>query len=590
MEIRESPKEKLIPELESTQKKEKKTCCCFPFFSRSRGESDGLSTISIALGDEHPILYNIQSKPRWQKDMIEEFALLKEDLDQEWINLTLKHLLNEEGPEIINKPEKNFDREKRTFTNINPHDLGRKMSRIVLNEVEDENIVNKQLSTKVEDGELRVALTLRNYSNTLRVPSKSTVGRSWNQNQGRLTKKTYFGGFLGDEEKKAKNDFINDSKEKHKEKADPGYHTDFFDNEEILEKKVFNFLNKDKISMMKPEEKEGLDKLNKDIAELYSRILAEFSKKNDFFDKLIKNFIQAVFDAYVQDSLDSSKKNIILDELVEKVKFFSCLLSISLFTMFKSKGLINDNKIYEPEQIFTPVIFYFIFSTKKVYNKDKSKLNLKALGNVFTLSSVLKYHIFCEEFKDKINKFQSGKKEINRNIEKSLSMLPSLLRLDESSLDLMNAIIEGNMKKPETLIQVKLRAKATDLPKSKPYAQTLRGLRKMSTAESPYEKLYYLVNSVNLITQGVDHFYQQNGISASFAITAEELFPIIIYLLSISGLDALIPDLLFINLFMTNEMSMAEPGFCLNTFLAAHEYISGFSSEVEEFETIIEGE
>lgn len=585
MELRVTKEESFITQEEELEKRPKKRCCCFGR-KGSYEDDDYPSTVSISFGEEdQKTSYNIKDKPKWQKSFIEELLLLKEDMDLNWISKTLKYLLEKNGPILIEKADNNYDFESRSSTKIAVEELGRRMTSIIFNQAKDEEIVNRQLSKKVEDGRIKVALTIRNYSNTIRIPSKSTIGGTWKEDSGRLTKKTLSGNSL------LNSQFSTQTLDVGNGDLGESYISSYFDYKEIVEKKIFNFLHQGDDFTLSDEEKKILEGYDKKISELYKRVLADFSNKNSFFFKLTKKFLQAIYNSYVDEI---EKRGNALDNLTEKIKFYACLLSMSLFNMFNSSKLLPKCRLYAPEEIFTPVIFYFIFSMKTIFNdkekiKKKSledKMLLNSLGNIFNLNSVIKNHIYETEMQEKIIPFKSGKLEIKKNIQKTLSMLPALLQLNDSSIDLMNSIIEGNVKKPENLVKVQLMAKKIEPSSKQPYSQTMRAFRKVAIAESPYEKIYYLVNGINLITQGIDEFYQQHGIEAGFAITAEELFPIVIYLLTISEIETLVPDILMINLFMTNSMSMAEPGFCLNTTLAAHEFISGFAVKND---VIVEG-
>lgn len=91
-------------------------------------------------------------------------------------------------------------------------------------------------------------------------------------------------------------------------------------------------------------------------------------------------------------------------------------------------------------------------------------------------------------------------------------------------------------------------------------------------------KLFHLRSALSQVTECIENFYKSQGFEAVFAITAEELFPIILEILKNAGdefVETISIDLLISSLFLTEGMMMGEVGWSLSNWLAAHEFTSG---------------
>lgn len=111
----------------------------------------------------------------------------------------------------------------------------------------------------------------------------------------------------------------------------------------------------------------------------------------------------------------------------------------------------------------------------------------------------------------------------------------------------------------------------------KPYSRCLKILENISKVKGPYQKIFSLISCIEKITSEIDSFYNANDYDTTLMITGEELFPIIIYLLLECGNKGIVLDIFICSLFMTEKMKIARSGFCVQSFMAAVDFISGNS-------------
>ena len=86
-------------------------------------------------------------------------------------------------------------------------------------------------------------------------------------------------------------------------------------------------------------------------------------------------------------------------------------------------------------------------------------------------------------------------------------------------------------------------------------------------------------SALSSVTECIEKFYKTHGFDVVFAITAEELFPIMLDIIKNAAddfVETISIDLLISSLFMSEGMMMGEVGWSLSNWLAAHEYVSSF--------------
>ena len=331
-----------------------------------------------------------------------------------------------------------------------------------------------------------------------------------------------------------------------------------------------------------PEEYERM------LNDTYDRLHSELRTESSFFSKLIRKFVESITPKKnkPEDPYNSDGDVNRISCLINAILTFSGLLSLAVFELFEDNGRIVKPPSIEPSQIFISLIVASIFNSKLSiptpldqlgygFGEGEDCLNLVLFNQYFT-ESVKEQHI------DALLEFEQAKIEMLNSLKNSRKnkLLHVLFELNEESLEAIGQLIqkggEKKVKNPEFLIEAK-RMSLVPRDTSKPYERCLRILNNISRERSPYKKLFSLFECIDTVASDIDDFYEGYGIDAEFLLTAEELFPIIVHLLlNMEARDFTI-QLLITELFLTEEMRLGHSGFCVNTFLAAHEFIVGYN-------------
>lgn len=433
------------------------------------------------------------------------------------------------------------------------------------------------------------------YQQSFRKPSFSNLGSVWRRSGGNTTsgKSNHLNSYTASKslEKRSrehKKYSLNRSGnlDEIKESVDETMNT--LDNKQVYQvfhrESLDNMDQDEEVASTKSVNREEDGLVNQEISEVFSRFGRHLKTPGSYFYILIRKFLQNNAEEYWK--IHESKIKDATVELIDSVKIFSSLISTSAFNLFLMSNVLKNSEDIIPEELFLTQIVSIVIS-KNLIKKPRSNRPNTSLGEIISMAFLLIHK------EAKLN-YLNGIKIIKKQ---KIDLVPILLKLTEKSLFKARELIQNpDKKKPEFLMQIffidekievtnqsnrtsdRSSGKNRNSRKFKPYKKCHDSLLKMKDARSPYKKIYYLIKCIDFITQEIDDFYSENNIDAAFAVTAEELFPIIIDLLI--NLDkkvsrTLTVDLLFCSLFLTESMQMGEVGFAVNTFMAAHEFIVG---------------
>ena len=131
---------------------------------------------------------------------------------------------------------------------------------------------------------------------------------------------------------------------------------------------------------------------------------------------------------------------------------------------------------------------------------------------------------------------------------------------------------------PEYVISMEKISKSTVWTQSNqtsPFHQVYTHLNQLAKTNSPYLKLFHLRSALCKITESVENFYKSKGINIVLAITAEELFPIMLEIVKNAEAEFVANfsiDLLIASMFLPEGMMSGEVGWSMSNWLAVHEY------------------
>lgn len=326
------------------------------------------------------------------------------------------------------------------------------------------------------------------------------------------------------------------------------------------------------------------------------KIFREMQKdKANFFYKLEKRVIQYLYLDFMWVKKFKSTKNdnrikVVLESLFFNIMLLSQELSHGLFQMFKSKKMLDDYDSGDitKSEVFLTSIVGFIFSKPLIIPKNNWEAGLRDSGELTLHNLVMP--MIIEEHSRAIEQFTLGLELfITKTIK--ISDLSPFLSLDQFTVEAIKNHKNTGNKLPEFINFIESKAKYNSIlnlrPKEKKikseeenifipeesFGMSLKALKKIPKQKSPYFKLFYFLKVIRSIPLDISNFYEKLGYDICFIVTAEELFPILINLLSCAKFYNLLPELILTSTFMTENMSSGEVGHCLNTFYAAHEYI-----------------
>lgn len=110
-----------------------------------------------------------------------------------------------------------------------------------------------------------------------------------------------------------------------------------------------------------------------------------------------------------------------------------------------------------------------------------------------------------------------------------------------------------------------------------PFQSVYSHLNQLNKSNSPYLKLFHLRSALCKITDSIENFFRSKGINIVFAITAEELFPIMLEIVKraeASFVENFSIDILIASMFLPEGMMSGEVGWSMSNWLAVHEYFS----------------
>lgn len=621
----EQASKSLVSQKKPKKKKKKFFCCCIPKKrnknnSKSNDESFQKSnqndySLDPNLPGRRIAFDDLGSCPSWQNLLIGEFARLRDEKGYKWVTNLIGFLTSNYGPTYLKRPQ------VEEITEIDGMKIKRD-SCLLLNknfnyEFEDNNdnknckervcyFQDKLKSEKVKRSKTLIKLNHRkvierltntgisrlstHLTSAFRNPRSSNLGLIWSSGlnpevkQEGINLDEYKNFYEESGTKKSKLDSkfsigrtfskntSNSQPHRNNLKQIEEYEMD--QNSSINtynDGKLFQFLNREsELDITVEAQGESEEVFYGMLKDCFLRVNFEFKKQEGYFFELFQKFIESVI--YDFSKLKNKNLPMAVALLIEAVKIFSCFLSSSLFKMFQSFELITKKDSIKPEEVFISQIVSKIHCSKFP--------NLKVYPNFHALLT----HYIKKMNKDELmSEFRKGKEGMMMTQGK-LDILHFLLRLDNSSLDYASKIITGEVKTPEFVVEIKRKNSPKSKNMRKPYQRCLNILNHVKKVKSPYTKVFMMVDCLEKITAEVDLFYKENGFDVVFAVTGDELFPIIIYLLLNSESEEIVLDVFLASLFLTESMQLDQCGFCIQSFMAGIDFIgsNSFMNDMQE--------
>lgn len=595
-----------------------------PFFScckkkkKSKGNSkDNNESLNPQLPGRRIVFEDLGSCPSWQNILLGEFTRLRDEKGYKWVENVIKFLTTNYGPNYLERPpnEKltNFDsikirrdtclviqgRSARNSTKNHHNDNKNSPDQICyfgdrirttlakMKEVNRQKTMirldGKKIIGRMSNNRHSVAVACLNL-NAFKNPRTSNLGLIWKNKESQIGVNLeelgdYYDETTSRNSKHTKESIYSSGRRNnlnHYNSQPKQSGLEKIDEYEMDEKssintyddgKLFQFLNREsdelEISIVDEKSEEDCERM---LLDCYFRLNFELKKEKGFFHQLFENFVDSIINEFSRVKNNSLRMGMAM--IIDAIKLFSCFLSSSIFKMFESYEIISKGTDVKPEEVFITSILAKIYEMK--------------------LKKIKKYSDFDSLFQHYLKKIHDEMMLEYINGKKGMSMsesidIPDLLKLNENSLGEVKKIINGG-KKPEYLVSARQIKKNGKKFSSTPYIDCLTILNNLGKVKNPYMKMYMLVDCVDKITQEIDSFYQSSGYDVVMAITAEELFPIIIYILINSKRSEIIMDILTISLFLTETMQINQCGFCVQTFMAGIDLISGnsFMSKMKE--------
>jgi len=243
---------------------------------------------------------------------------------------------------------------------------------------------------------------------------------------------------------------------------------------------LFQFLNRESDIMddsIMQEAMFDIEKYTECLEDVFLRLNCCLKDKSTFFSKLITHFCAAVTKKFwVNEALDLQEA---VSELVDSIKIFSCYLSMAIFKLFEKNKQIFISPSSKPEEVFVSQIVTAIFSIpvallsqrrnpKLMWYSRKNEKNVILVGKIIDLAMTSLHKSASEDF-------MAGKDTM---ISMGIHLLPDLLKLDSSSLEKANKIVNGDEKKPEFMMTaVKINPVKTKI--FKPYGRCIQMLNSL---------------------------------------------------------------------------------------------------------------
>jgi len=305
----------------------------------------------------------------------------------------------------------------------------------------------------------------------------------------------------------------------------------------------------------------------KSFEEFCIDLRAHFKIESNFYSGLIKEFIVCVCDTFV-DIKDHHES---ITRIVKSTITIWEIICPSILELYYERYSDENLSQCILLELLTMEISDFIFTAKYAFYKVPGAIRWT------TIESIILNKIEQENLQA-IKSFQSGLVNLIKT-QAHLEDIHVLLLLDENSIEAIKKIMLGQLERPEFLLD----CFQTGNKQSNSAYATQSELRfcklgmESQDEGSPFSKLYCLIKMVLIIPEIIDDFYKKYAIHASYLITSEELFPILIKKIVEIQPKQLLNNLLFVSMFLNDDMKAGEQGFAINTMLAVVNYISTFN-------------
>ena len=317
----------------------------------------------------------------------------------------------------------------------------------------------------------------------------------------------------------------------------------------------------------------------------HSKVVEELSMSTSFFSQWLDCCINMTIREFDRDcKADDTDKELMLNltKMFNSIKTFSSAISKALYSLL-NVGLNGIDMGLAPADTYVIPIFNVIFN-KKTFNKrslSRSVVIHSIVTKQFPLKEMYTQALLRDNFELR-KKFRAHADSLQNDIT-------PLLQLDESSVSAAQNVINGkvcyefvSLIKPLKCSSLKETQHPTFLENLKknhnqkrtPYAAVIDHLTKIKTCNSPFEKAVHILNSVSQISNDITEFYTNHGVDMRVALTAEELFPIALYLLKTLNDDSIIVDLFICDTFLPYDLKMGNVGYYCNMYITAYHCIA----------------
>ena len=566
--------------------------------------------------EEKSIILSVEDseKPRWQIFLIKQFIKLFELKKFTWLVKVLKLLSSMRGPTDLDLFKNNGNLNRRnSFSMLEQKIKEMEISVFDLQNMEKipkiEDFHSKPLAKKHEEDLIDAHLNF-DHSYHKDNQMKNQLGEkdfkkeydmfSWSSNDSMEDKPQSLDhrGIYFDEESIesfAKINWKKSMRERNAEKITGIDHKDFlhpslrsFDNADVhtyihKETNTLNFENK-VLDHFKFEVRHN--RLKKCL-EIFRELESD---GKSFFYELQSKTLEYIYSDYLwvqnvmKDNKDLRAIHFILETLFKNIMIFSKELSQAIFLMFEEIGMIEetDRGEIEKSEVFLTSIITFFFTRPLIQLGDKNRIQvgkeMETLHDIVLPLIVQEHHKGIKAYKKGLSMYIKGNLEIS-----DLSPFLSLNFQTHEAID--KYLNSADFKIPEFIHSITpldqeeklsykkvLERRMTNLSNTE-YKLTIKALRKIKNQKSPYFKLFYFLKAIRSIALDIERFYNKNGFKISLILTAEELFPVMILILTQAEFFDLIPHLIITSTFMTDHMSAGEVGHCLNTLYAVSEFI-----------------
>ena len=331
------------------------------------------------------------------------------------------------------------------------------------------------------------------------------------------------------------------------------------------------------------------------------------SKDNEnIFLKMTKDFLANMTIIAVDLSKETQKNTIDQHFLrfIYSTRLYCSILSLAFFKLVESSNIIPADDLENflkkklgEEELFLPLSYQYVFSTNNNYgylgpfiqNPQNTCEFLLAYQGYKNSEKIKKISDFILRFK--------GQKDIEILLDKYFPPLDELLSIQNPKIvfDELQKILK-NEKKHRSLL--KNFNKEFEVPDNisnfcEPFFSKSVSLLCQNN-QDPLKNVFDFSRSVSTIPEQIDKFYEDNfsGLSAEFALTTEELFPIILRIIFYSlckhqeeqkgvnwegELEArvrnLVGSLSYTSLFISEDQRTGNVGYCLNSITAGLQYL-----------------